>query len=150
MKRILNIFEILICIVLVALDVWNWKMFYRDDFAVSAAFVHIPALIAYGVLVIILAKKIFTTQKLQSGKPGIKTYFKIICVFIILVMIFFAASVFCGMAGASPADLREFTDNELNVYYLKENVKSFGGAAYVIWPFMAAAIGIAEALIQNG
>ena len=39
---------------------------------------NIPALIAYGVLVIILAKKLFTTQKLQSGKPGIKTYFKII------------------------------------------------------------------------
>ena len=64
MKRILNIFEILICIVLASLDVWNWKMFYRDAFAVSAAFVHIPALIAYGVLVIILAKKLFTTQKL--------------------------------------------------------------------------------------
>ncbi len=80
---------------------------------------------------------------------SIKAHVKIICTFVVLAIVFLAAAVISGLEGASPVYLQGFSEAELKAYYLKETVKSFGGAATRIWPFMGAAVWLLD-VFANG
>ncbi len=131
------------------LSAWHWKIFYRSDFAAADAFVHVPALLTYGILIFLLMKGIFAECKSQQGKMSVKTHVKIICTFVVLAAVFLAAAVISGLEGTTPVYLQGFSEAELKAYYLKETVKSIGGAATRIWPFMGAAVWLLD-VFANG
>ena len=148
-KRTLYVFEILICIVLATLAAWHWTMFFRKDFAARDVFIHVPALLAYGILILLLVKQIFAENEPLSGRITVKAYIKLICTFIVLVIVFFAAVIFNGLSEASPVYLQDFSEAELKAYYLRDTVKSFGGAAACFWPFMAVATWLSDAFTND-
>lgn len=71
-KRLLYVTQILICTISGVLTVWNWHMFYREDFAARDAFFHIPALLAYGMFSIYRIKELFAEYEKLSKNLTIK------------------------------------------------------------------------------
>ncbi len=148
-KRVLYILEILICIVMAVLAAWHWKMFYRKDFAARDVFIHVPALLAYGILILLLVKGLLAEYEPLSVKVTKMAYFKLLCTMVVLAIVFMAAVIFNGLSEAAPVYLREFTDAELKAYNLRETVKSFGGAAACFWPFMAVGIWLSDVFTND-
>lgn len=59
MKRTLYCYEILICLIMVVFTICHWRIIDQFELSMSKAAIHIPALLAYGILILLRLKDTF-------------------------------------------------------------------------------------------